>query len=329
MTLDDIPLALTGDKLIEAIRQSKYARKPLAEGFIYEKTCTLMSSDPGLGKSTLTAQIAVELAAGLPLFGYFSTVRPVKVFYIQAERDINETLERMEIIGKTLPLIKENIVITDAYQRLNLLNPTHVELFFKAIKRNCADPVLIIIDPIYSTISGGLSEDRVATALMKVMDLISKNFNCSLWLNHHTTKTRYGQDGLPIQKNDPFYGAQWIKSHVTGSYLLKQTDKGADLILKKDNYGLLTEKVPLEYNPETELCFVSFPEMSTMDKIKHFLKAKKSKKETFDFAELKAATLVCNKTLRTHLLHTEIKDLLKYEKTNKGKYIYEVKDAEI
>lgn len=325
MNLTDIPSALTGDTLLEAIKGAKGQRKPIAEGLLYEKTILMIAAEPGSGKSTISTQVAIELAAGLPVFGCFFVSRPVKVFYILSERDIVELLERIEIISKTLPIVKENIVATAEYQSLNLLNPSHSALFFKCIKRDCPNPNIIFIDPIYSTVSGGLSKDEPASIFTKTMNLLQKEFSCILWYNHHTVKPQHNREGFKIEKDDPFYGSQWLKAHVTGSYLMKKTDSGVTLTCKKDNYDILTSKIALEYDAETELSWsIDRNRLPAFDRIKQFLRGKKIAGETFTFDNLRDATLLSTCYLRRALVDTRLSGYLKSEKGSKNKKIYRV-----
>jgi len=306
--IKDIPKPLTNDSLMKELHRD-ILREVIAEGLLYEKTSLMISSEPGVGKSTLSTQIAVELAGGLSLFGFFHVPKPVKVFYIQTERSAIELLERLKIIDKVYPIdkIKHNLLITDEYQRLNLLNQNHVELFIKCLRRDYKEATVIFIDPIYSTVSGGLKEDRPASIFTKVMSIVQKEFNCCLFYNHHTTKDQYSQTGQKIEKDDPFYGSQWLKAHVTGSYHMKKTDDGVVLTCKKDNYNILAKKVILEYNPETELCEVVGEKLSAIDKVRHYLQVKVLDDTQFSFKDMQEAVKLGTRTLRELLMHSSIR----------------------
>lgn len=324
ITSKDIPLALTKDLLKGKVREAKQLRKTIAEGLLYEKTCLLMTSQPGVGKSALSIQAAVELASGLPIFGFFHVPNPVKVLYIQSERSIVETIERLQTIEKTYPINYDNLVITDEYQFLNLLNPNHLEVFLDCVVRDCVEADVTFIDPIYSTVSGGLKEDRPASAFTKAMSLLQKKINCALWLNHHDVKEQHDK-GKVLNKVQKFYGAQWLMAAATGSYdIERNADKdGVLLTCKKDNYSLLNKEIPLIYNPETMLSHLdSTHKLPARDRFMNYLQAKKISEDEFTFYNIKDAILVSDSILRDLLSDTTISTLLTARKGNKNKLFY-------
>lgn len=327
LTSNDIPGALKAKELIEAMEHAESSREIIAEGFLYKHTSLLISSEPGCGKSTISTQIAVELASGLPLFGYFHVPKPVKVFYVQCERNIIELLERLKVISKTLSINFNNLVITDQYQRLDFSR--HAPVLLECIKRDCPDAEVIIFDPIYATLAGGLKDDRPASIFTKIMSAISKSIGAAHILNHHTVKQTYSSFGEKIERDDPFYGSQWLKAHVTGSYTMKKTDKGVHLINKKDNYDILTKDILLDFNGETELSYLAdFAELAPIDRLKHFLRNKKLKNSTFIFSDIKRETKLCTRTIRQLLMHNTIRGVLEIEKGLKNKHFYRVKDIQ-
>lgn len=296
-------------------------RAALAEGLIYEKTTTMMAADPGTGKSTVTLQMAIELSAGLPVFGVFPVPTPVKVMYIQAERSILELLERLEEMDKTIPINTDNLVISTDYQGYNLMREPQAQQFVKGIKKDSRGARLIIVDPIYPMVMGGLKEDIPAASFCSVMDDLQKQTGASIWYNHHTVKAQYDR-GQRYEKDDPFYGSQFLKAHVTGSFYLKSTSNGVEILKKKDNYRCLPEKILLEYNQETGICVAPIDQLPALERIKNYLRAQKLADRTFTFDDIERATELCTRTLRAHLMHSSIKGLITVVKVLKRKKIY-------
>lgn len=328
ITSADISPILTGDKLIETMNNTKEGgREPIAEGLIYDETMLMIAAEPGCGKSTIIGQIIVELASGLPLFGYFQTPKPVKVLYLQWERSILEFIERLKVLSKTYPINKDNIFITDECQKLDLFKDENVLINF--IKRDCPDVKVIFVDPIYATIRGGLKEDKPAAMFTHIWSKVQKFFHCSLVYNHHVVKQQYTPTGDKIEKDDPFYGSQWLKAHVTGSYHMQKTKEGVILHCKKDNYHILTQTIELAYNTQTEISLLSDgKKLQSLDRFKHFLRTKQNLKKEFTFAEIEAETLLCTRTVRAILCTPQIKDLLICNSANKNKIFYTVKDVQ-
>lgn len=324
MQLGDIPQALTGDKFLEAIKEDKIQRKEIAEGLIYEKTSLLVSADPGVGKSTIATQVAIELAAGLPVFGYFNVPEPVKVMYIQAERDKLEFLERVYEMSKTYPIVAENIVVTDHYQVLNLVKPDDFDLFMKCLKRDYGGAKVIFLDPIYSMVMGGLKDDTPSSIFTKAMSTAAKVLDCALWFNHHNVKAQYDKDGNKIKKKVPFYGSQWLLAHSTGAFDIAKEDKGVKMTNYKDNYKLLAESIPLEYDSETGLCSVIGDRLDPMDRIKKYLDMREIDQKEFYFQDLEDFTKLCTRTLRKHWMHSLVQKRIVVVSTFKNKKLYKI-----
>jgi RecA-family ATPase len=322
MNINDIPVALTGDKLVIAMQEAKTERTALAIGFLYKQTILMMSADPGVGKSTISTQVAVELAAGLPVFGVFDVPKPVKVLYVQTERSKLELLERLEVISKVLPIAKDNLVITDEYQHLDLMNFEHVKLFIQCIQRDCPNVEVIFIDPIYSMVRGGLKDDTPASAFVKGMSLVQKHTGATLYYNHHTVKKQYTDKGIAYEKDDPFYGSQWLKAHITGSFYVKSTDSGVDLIRKKDNYKLLPKQLELHYDSETELCSIPHDKLPALERVLTFIKSRAIDQRTFSFNDICDKTELCKRTVRAIFCTAEIKGRIFVVSTNKNKNLY-------
>jgi len=303
---------------------AKDQREAIVEGFLYKHTCLMVAADPGIGKSTVSTQVAVELATGLPVFGVLEVPRPCTVLYIQTERSILEFAERLETISKIYPINFENLYVTDEYQKLNIMRPEQLETLVSAILRDCPKLDVIFIDPIYSMVLGGLKDEGRATVFNNAMNMIQKATGAALYYNHHTVKSQYNHDGGVIEKDDPFYGSQWLKAHVTGSFYLKKTDGGVKFLCKKDNYHVLHKTLELEYDEETQLCSIPKDEIPAIERVKNFLRVKKIDGKTFTFNELVLSTGVCTRTARKLLMHSSIRPLLIVVSASKNRHIYRV-----
>lgn len=325
MNLSDIPQALTGDKLIEEMHKAKNQRKALVEGLIYEQTILMVSAPPGLGKSTISSQIAIECAAGIPVFGGLHTHRPLKVLYCQTERSILEFLERAEIVSKTYPIVKENLFVTDAYKVFNLLKEDHLIAFIACVKRDCPNVDLIFIDPIYPMVSGGLSKDEPASAFCKAISMLQKYTGAAVYLNHHTVKPSHDKDGNTIVKDDPFYGSQWLKALVTGSFLLKERENGTSLILKKDNYNCLLSEIHMEYDGSTELSHIPIDNIPIYDRVLTFIKTKSIDGREFNFNEILEHSQCSTRALRKVMALEDVASRVVVRTGEKNKIYYKAK----
>lgn len=322
-------ISLTGEPLKQALNEIHIDRKPLIEGFLYERSILMMSADPGAGKSTITAQAIAQMSCAMPVFGCLFVPRPIKCYYISFERGREEILERLKVMQEIIPMDFNNIFINDSFIGYNVLDVAHADFIIKAINHDCMNPDVVIIDPIYASVAGGLSTDEKASQFCRFSARLQSIVGCSNWLNHHTVKESYNKDGEPIEKSDPFYGSQWLKAHCTAAYYLKRKDGGSFLKNKKDSHGNLLDKIVLEYNQEDYMSFIEKgnAEMPALDRLKMFLRSKwKSDQKTFNFEQLLGCLQpLSTARLRQLIIHPLFVDHVDTLKVPGQKSLYTVK----
>jgi len=244
----------TGESLKDDVENLVIVRTPLIEEFIYEKSITLISADPGIGKSAIAQQVAMTLTTGAPVFGCLNVPVPKKVYYMQLEGSYYETIERMRIMNENIEMDYSNLC-WDIPPMLNCASDTSTSAMIKRIHDTQLNPDLIIIDPIYMAVSGDLKEGDVCTKLLRFCEMLRKEFDCALMLIHHTCKSSTDREGNEITKDDPYYGSQWLKAYVDTSYILKKfntnTASGVELHNKKMRGSNVKKFIRLPYDAET------------------------------------------------------------------------------
>ncbi len=247
-------------------------------------------ADAGAGKSIISLCACLQASAGLPVFGFFEPVRPLKIYYALGERDISEPAERMQLINKSFDFNYENIFIDDETVGIDLLSQTDELKFIKRIETYCPNPDIIVIDPIYCMIRGDLSNPSQATEFAKASNRIQKHFKCSMWLNNHTVKhTSEIVNGKRFVKKDPFFGSQMLKAHITLSYHLCQENNIVTFYRYKDSHEVGLKEFCLAFDHETYTLLYTSDKISTISKAELFvLKMKKSDK-SFTYDDFHAA----------------------------------------
>jgi len=281
-------------------------RKPIIEGLAYERSCVVFGSLPGIGKSSITLQAMLELSAGLPVFGAFPST-PTRIHFIQKERTVDEILERVEAFEQFIPWKKDNIVIDSSLQSFNLAREDNFSWIIERIK--AFNPGIIVIDPIGSG-TPGLSSDEGANKFCNFLTMMQSDIGACHWLNHHSVKDSYSSDGKRIEKQDPFYGSQWLKAHVTGSFLMTETETGTKFVNKKDSHSNLLKQFELAYDPETLISTAKVENLNARDRIKQFCNAKFCVGVAFTFRDILLGTRVSRTQLRGHLQEPLFKDFL-------------------
>lgn len=253
---------VSGDKLAARVHAARESRPPLIEGLIHEKSVILNSSDPGSGKSVITACMMAQSSLGLPVFGQLYVPRPLFHYYIPFERGAQEIEERFKHIEAVIPINYDNINVNENFMGMNVNNEKHAEDIITNIKADVeriGKPIdVLYLDPIISAVAGGLGNEEKASLFTRFSTRLQVEFNCAIWMNHHTTKETYSSDGGKIEKDDPFYGSQYLKAHCTGGFYMRrgQRDKGPTLFNKKDSHSCLLPQISLTYDPDTYTVFM-------------------------------------------------------------------------
>lgn len=253
--------AYTNEELRNRVTAQRESRPPIIEGLVHEKSVIMTSSDPGAGKSTVTAVMIAQASIGLPVFGQLFVPKPVVSYYIPFERGAQEIEERFKHIQTVIPLEYNNIYVNERFMGMNVINERHADEIIGNIRHDIGERKIDIIylDPIYSSVAGGLSTDEKATLFTRFSTRLQVEFNCAIYMNHHTVKQSYSSEtGHVIEKEDPFYGSQWLKAHCTGGFYMKRgaKDSGPILIQKKDSHSCLLSHINLVYEPETYTVFM-------------------------------------------------------------------------
>jgi len=323
--------ALTGETLKAALDATPDQRPAIIEGLLYENSTLLMSSDPGIGKSTLVANVIAQLSTGLPVFGHLFVPKPVTCYYIPFERGSQEIRERLKQIHEIIPMDFSRIFL---FENSSIVAPNLYEaadrlFLLDSIAQDCGCPDVVFYDPIYASVAGGLSDENKVSILTRFNTHLMSRFQCASWLNHHTGRKSYASDGTPIEKEDPYYGSTFLKAHCTASYYLKANDAktGTLLMNKKDTQGNLLRKIPLLYEPETytSVMETSGPMLPMKDRLLMLLRQFKHDHKTFSFRQLQGCLAgVSDSYLRVLLKTPPFKDSFKLDKSSGQPTLYEV-----
>jgi len=222
-----------------------------------------------------------------------------------------------------MKVVHENLFIDCELQAMNLLVAKHLsEVLDRGLE---IKPDVIIIDPLYG-IATGLSRDEVGSNVAKIFTVLKKSLNCALWINHHTTKSVFDViDGEKVPKGDPFYGAQWLKAHITGSYLMGEGQNGVVMLNKKDSHGNLLKTIELNFDEETYISTMSKSSLSIAERYKMYINAiGRTPSKTFCFEDARANLGCTISAFRSINSTPQFSQALLKHKSNGKKTLYEV-----
>lgn len=308
---------LTGDSLRKFVFEEQTKIKPLCENLIYQKSIVMMSGDPGVGKSTINANIIRDLSVGIPVFNFFYTPNPVITYYIPFERGAYEIAERLRDLSRVTEPNWNNIVIKPDFIGFDMFEGKQSTYFVDHVRRDLdylsqyGREIVVMLDPIISMVSGEIKEEKYAKAITRCANTIQTSSNCALLLTNHTTKASSRiKDKSSI---DPFYGSQTFKAFCTcGIYIYRNTKVGGiHMQSTKTSHGNSIENIHLSFDHFTYSLFAKSDNsgIKNYDKVLAAVRAIKiTGAQKFTFSQIAKHELckgVSSTAIKTAILHEE------------------------
>ncbi len=154
---------------------------------------SLLDGDPGLGKSTVTLDIAARVSRGWPMPDGTGGGDPAGVVVVSAEDGLADTIvPRLVAAGADLSRIVAIDKAPDEEGGHPFVIPDDMPFLERAIAD--ADARLVVIDPLMAFLSGSTNSHRdqdVRRALARVHDL-AERAGAVLWVVRHLNKTTGG-----------------------------------------------------------------------------------------------------------------------------------------
>lgn len=173
---------------------------PLIKQFLYERDNILLVGKEKSNKSTFAMQMCCALSSAEPFLGEYEVPRAVDCVYIQAEGKLASTQSNLRNMTKVIPIDKQKILFL-YYPSIPLNKPeginqiiSHIDLW----KR----PEVIVVDPLYQSMSGDISSQPDSTAMTANLRMLSERYSCSILLVHHAHRPWKNKEGSIIDEGD-------------------------------------------------------------------------------------------------------------------------------
>jgi len=259
---------LTGDVLRKFVFEEQTNVTALAENFIYRKSITMRSGDPGVGKSTYSANMIRDFSVGLPVFNFFHTPKPVFCYYIPFERGAYEVAQRLRALSSVVEPNWDNIIIKPDFIGYDVFDGKQALHFVDGVRRDLDIimkrdiDIIVFFDPIISMVSGEIKEEKFAKAITRCANIIQTHSHCAIELTNHTVKQAVAKKNKG--KVDPFYGSQAFKAFCTSGVHLSRNEEygGVNMLSTKSSHGNVLEACHLSYDSFTYSLFGKAQETS-------------------------------------------------------------------
>ena len=190
-------------------------REWMIENLLKERDALLWVGQEKSGKTVLNFQAALCcLTTGHPFLDHFNIPKPRKVTYILLEGDLEESMDRVKRLAKSID-IDPNRFVFMFFPRLQLHKKEGQYGLWSMIKGiqkfECHE--VVVIDPLYRAFSGGMSDDTVTREVCANFDVLKDALNCALIIIHHTHKKKFDIKGNVIKEgDDATFGSVWFKA---------------------------------------------------------------------------------------------------------------------
>lgn len=309
----------TGADFMHDLTNLDTKREPIISELLYEGDVWMLAADSGAGKSTIVTNILMSLSSAYPLFGVLET-RMKRVYMLQTEGDYEESVSRIRLMNKRIPIDGNNIS-WDCFKFLDLNVAGAIEGLTQRIKDTQFFPEVIIIDPIYKLTSLDISEGPGALQVVKLSDMLKETFGATIILIHHNTKDSFViSDGKRFEKKDAYYGHSFIKNHIRTSYSLSQEKENHPTLTRKKGRGKDSlDKIALVYDSETMTCQMEIQKGSVLDRIKVFAATCKLQNKTTDFNEVQTTCGLSVAYLRKYKAEGTLDKIFTFEEGKQGR----------
>lgn len=218
----------------------------IIDNILYEKDVVCISSLPGIGKSILALQLLSNLTTGEPFLGIYEIKKPQVVLYVQTEGDRAETIERLRNMQSTIKIDNSKWVHMNLAS-ISLNTNRGIKDFFTEAHAMKLKFDVIIIDPLYTTVKGSMSDDDVTTDWIRNIREIRHAFDSTFIILHHDGKDLYHEGKVVDKGNSNIFGSIFWSSFINANYKFKLLpDNNRILELGKERSGKMIDKISLK-----------------------------------------------------------------------------------
>lgn len=178
-------------------------------GLLDRQEIVMILAAPGVGKSWLSRQVALTVAAGLHPFHAGKRIPPMRTLLIDLENPESTVQRQTASPYHSIQLLAEGERVADRgyvwlYPAgLNIRKRPDAALLERVIDET--NPDLVCIGSLYNLFSRGSSDwDTAAEETISVLNKIRARQRCALWIEHHMPRSNEGG-----HRQSPFGSTLW------------------------------------------------------------------------------------------------------------------------
>lgn len=209
-------------KLLDVLTWADFKGKPIPplewiwEPFLPKISFGILASLPKHGKSILSLQVSVALAAGLPLFG-FPTCGPAGVGILALEDDPKAIHRRLSAIveaygqewtpehdrrleGNLRILVRSRLELESLSATAQEFHLVSLAMELGTAMRSTVDtPALLFLDTLNAVHDGDENSAQETRPLIAAINSLNATLGCSVWPLHHLRKAGIGRNAPSLE----------------------------------------------------------------------------------------------------------------------------------
>lgn len=222
----------------ELLTSDLVGSNPLIDQFIFERDNVLLVGKEKANKSTFALQMCCHLTSAEPLFGEYEVPRPINCVYIQAEGKLASTKSNLLNMTRVIPMDKSKLLFL-YYPSIPLNQSEGYNRIVSDID-SWKKPELIVIDPLYQSMTGDISSQPDSTAMTSNLRKLSEYYECSILLVHHAHRIRKDKEGNIVDEGDDSLFGSFVWKAFPDAVMLIEKVKGHKTMRK---YSCSTQRM--------------------------------------------------------------------------------------
>ena len=228
------------------------------EGWLPERTVTLLAANGGVGKSNLSLQMGVSMATGVEFVGL--PTKPSRVLVISGEDEGRTVHFRVANIcqdqGIGLASLADRMMVYDMTQTDCVLwrdgQPTErMQWLADTVVRHKAE--VVIIDNASDVFADNENDRTAVRGFMRCLNMIAHGTGAAMLLLAHVDKASV-RAGAGLDSNSTFSGSTAWNNSARSRWAMVRDDSGAVVMRhEKCNLGPLQEEIRLEFDPAAKV----------------------------------------------------------------------------
>lgn len=228
------------------------------EGWLPERTVTLLSANGGVGKSNLSLQLSVATVLGHEFVGV--STKPSRVLVISGEDEgrtvhfrvanicADVGIEMSDLHGR---MIVYDMTQTDCVLWRNGAPTERMQWLADAVVRHRVD--LLVIDNASDVFADNENDRTCVRGFMRCLNLISNKTGVATLLLAHVDKASV-RAGAGLDSNSTFSGSTAWNNSARSRWAMVRDDSGAIVVRhEKCNLGPLQEEIRLEFDTQAKV----------------------------------------------------------------------------